>query len=142
MKEIYPKVYLYKRLVQAKLFMDTHYGEAIDLNQIADEACFSKFHFIRLFKSIYGKTPHQYLISVRVEAARRLLATGHSVRDTCFRVGFESRSSFTGLFRQYAGCTPSAYQRTARKRHVQLEEAPLQFIPACFAAQHGWTPAS
>ena len=71
--EQYPKVYLYRRIVQAKLFIDNNYAENIDLDNISDEAYFSKFHFIRLFKNIYGKTPHQYLIFVRIEKAIELL---------------------------------------------------------------------
>jgi len=69
-KDQYPKVYLYRRIVQAKLFIDRHFAEKIDLTNIAEEATFSKFHFIRLFKKVYGKPPHQYLISVRVEKAK------------------------------------------------------------------------
>ena len=68
--EHYPKIYLYRRIVQAKLFIDKFYSEKIDLDNISDEAYFSKFHFIRLFKSIYGKTPHQYLTTVRIEKAQ------------------------------------------------------------------------
>jgi AraC-like DNA-binding protein len=70
------KIYLYKRIVQAKLFIDANFAGDIDLDNIADEAYFSKFHFIRLFKSIYGKTPHQYLISVRIEKAKEFLKNG------------------------------------------------------------------
>ena len=69
----YPKVYLYRRIVQAKLFIDSHYQESLDLEAIADEAFFSKFHFIRLFKDSYGKTPYQYLTYVRIEKAKGLL---------------------------------------------------------------------
>ncbi|PZR36256.1 MAG: AraC family transcriptional regulator, partial [Azospira oryzae] len=71
--EQYEKRYLYKRVVQAKLFIDQHYAEHIDLNNIADQASFSKFHFIRLFKTIYGKTPHHYLTQVRIDQAQLLL---------------------------------------------------------------------
>src|SRR5882724_4456031 len=71
--EAYPKVYLYKRIVQAKMFIDQNYARTINLNDIADEAIFSKFHFIRQFKQIYGKTPHQYLVSVRIAQAKYLL---------------------------------------------------------------------
>ncbi|MFN2440773.1 MAG: helix-turn-helix transcriptional regulator, partial [Chitinophagaceae bacterium] len=53
----YPKIYLYRRIVRAKLFIDDNYSENIDLDNIADEACFSKFHFARQFKKIYSKTP-------------------------------------------------------------------------------------
>jgi AraC-like DNA-binding protein len=70
--ELYPRVYLYRRIVQAKLFIDSKYADKIDLDNISDEACFSKFHFIRLFNSIYGKTPHQYLTFVRIEKAQQL----------------------------------------------------------------------
>ena len=73
--EQYPKIYLYRRIVQAKLFIDEHFGNNIDLDNIADEAYFSKFHFIRLFKTIYNKTPHQYLTIVRIEKAKMLLKT-------------------------------------------------------------------
>ncbi|MBD0332513.1 MAG: helix-turn-helix transcriptional regulator [Chitinophagaceae bacterium] len=139
MKEAYPKVYIYKRIVQAKLFIDNHFSEKIDLENISDEAYFSKFHFIRLFKMIYGKTPHQYLIKVRIENAKLFLEKGNSVIDTCFSVGFESTSSFTTLFKQHTKLSPSAYQQQFLERQEQIKKAPLQFIPNCFAEQKGWT---
>ena len=135
----YPKIYLYKRIVQAKLFIDTHFSENIDLDNISDEAYFSKFHFIRLFKNIYGKTPHQYLIRVRIENAKELLQKETSVSDTCFAVGFDSISSFSGLFKKYTKLSPLAYQQYYKKRREQIKKAPLQFIPNCFAEQKGWT---
>jgi AraC-like DNA-binding protein len=138
MPESYPKVYLYKRIVQAKLFIDSHYSDGIDLNNISDEAYFSKFHFIRLFKSIYGKTPHQYLTYVRIENAKELLQKDLSVTDTCFSVGFDSVTSFTALFKKYTKATPSQYQHRYAERQAQIAETPLQFIPNCFAEQKGW----
>ena len=132
------KVYIYKRVVQSKLFIDAHYSEAIDLDNIAGEAYFSKFHFIRLFKSIYGKTPHQYLISVRVEQSKLLLQKGLTVTQSCTEVGFESLTSFTALFKKYVRLSPSEYQRIYLAREEQIRTAPLEFIPACFASQYGW----
>jgi AraC-like DNA-binding protein len=134
----YPKIYLYKRLVQAKLFIDMHFSDCIDLNNIADEAHFSKFHFIRLFKAIYQKTPHQYLTHVRVENAKSLLQKDISVTETCFLVGFDSVSSFTTLFKRYTKRSPSVYQEEFKKRQAQISQAPLTFIPNCFAEQYGW----
>lgn len=138
MAEPYPKIYLYKRIVQAKLFIDTHFSDPINLENIADEACFSKFHFIRLFKLIYGKTPHQYLVSVRMENARTFLQKEMSVTDTCFKVGFDSVTSFTGLFRRHSKLSPSAYRQQFLKRQTQIKQAPLQFIPNCFVEEKGW----
>ena len=137
MKEEYPKVYLYKRVVQAKLFIDAHYDEKIDLDDIADEACFSKFHFIRLFRSIYGKTPHQYLTGVRIHHARNFLHDGASVSETCFKVGFESPASFAAIFKQYTSLSPSVYQQQYLQRLKEIELQPLRFIPGCFSSDSG-----
>jgi AraC-like DNA-binding protein len=133
--ETLPKIDLYRRIVQAKLFIDGNFAEAIDAGEIADEACYSKFHFIRTFKSIYGRTPHQYLTHVRVEKAKEMLKQGVSVTETCFAVGFDSLGSFTGLFKRRAGITPSEYQRRQLERKKQIRQEPLRFIPGCFAMQ-------
>jgi len=133
--ESLPKADLYRRIVQAKLFMDNNYAERIDASEIADEACYSKFHFIRTFKSIYGKTPHQYLTAVRVEKAKAMLEQDVSVTEACFAVGFDSLGSFVGLFKRRVGLTPSEYQRKQLERKAEIRREPLKFIPGCFAAQ-------
>lgn len=137
----FPKIYLYRRIVQAKLFIDTNFHNNIDLDAISDEAYFSKYHFIRLFKLTYDKTPHQYLISVRIENAKLLLQTEMPVADVCFSVGFESISSFAGLFKRLTTTTPSGYQKQQLKRKTDISKTPLNFIPNCFAEQKGWKTA-
>jgi AraC-like DNA-binding protein len=140
--EQYQKIYLYRRIVQAKIFIDNHYAEKIDLKNIADEAHFSKFHFIRLFKDIYGKTPRHYLTEVRIDKAKSLLAANHSVSDACFSVGFDSVTSFTGLFKKLVGYTPSAFQLQQQQRKAEIKQRPLHFIPNCFAETYGWVKNS
>jgi AraC-like DNA-binding protein len=129
------KLDLYRRIVQAKLFIDRNYAERIDAGEIADEACYSKYHFIRTFKSIYGRTPHQYLTHVRIERAKELLAREVSVTEACFAVGFDSLGSFTSLFKRRAGVTPSEYQRQQLERKAEISKEPLRFIPGCFVMQ-------
>jgi AraC-like DNA-binding protein len=140
--EQYQKIYLYRRIVQAKLFIDNNFSKKIDLDNIADEAYFSKFHFIRLFKKIYGKTPHLYLTQVRIDHAKQLLNTDISISEVCFSVGFESLTSFTGLFKKLVGLTPSSYQLQQQKRREDIAASPLHFVPNCFAQTHGWTKNS
>lgn len=134
----YPKQYLYRRIVGAKLFIDEHFAAQIDLDNIADEACFSKFHFMRVFKTIYGKTPHQYLTDVRINRAKELLADEATVARTCFSVGFDSLGSFTGLFRRRVGLTPAAFQTAAQAKRDEIAERPLKFVPNCFVEKRGW----
>lgn len=134
----YPSSYLYRRMVAAKLFIDQHYNNPISLNCIAGEACFSRFHFIRLFKKIYGCTPHQYLVALRIDAAKELLSQGRPIAVVCREVGLESISSFTGLFKRATGITPASYQQAQQETARQLARTPLQFVPHCFAAANGW----
>jgi AraC-like DNA-binding protein len=137
----YPRAYLYRQIVRAKLYIDAHYADQLDVSRISQEAFFSQYHFIRLFKKTYGLTPHRYLTSVRLDAAMRRLQSGSSVTDVCFDVGFTSLGSFIGLFKRIVGCTPSAYRRLWRERQTGLASTPLKFIPGCFAEAKGWKKA-
>jgi AraC-like DNA-binding protein len=137
-KQDYPQIYLYRRVVQAKLFMDANYHNRIDLHAISNQAHFSRYHFIRLFSKIYGKTPHQYLTAVRIDKAKLLLKTDVPVQQVCFAVGFDSIGSFTGLFKKYTGLTPASYRQQQLQRAVEMDAAPLKFIPNCFAQSNGW----
>ena len=140
--EAYPKQYLYRQIVRAKLYIDANYSSPIDLDNIANAACSSKYHFARLFRQIYGKTPYQYLTGVRIDAAVRSLEKGLSVKQACFAVGFDSVTSFTGLFRRRTGLSPAAFQMQRQQTLLEFSKIPLKHIPNCFAEQNGWTQNS
>lgn len=136
--EQYPKDYLYKRIVQAKLFVDDNYSNKIDIDHISNEAFFSKFHFIRLFKKIYGLTPHQYLTTVRIEKAILLFKDGKKVSEVCFSVGFETLSSFSVLFKKIVGISPSDFLKQEQFKKQQIKNHPFNYVSACFAYKLGW----
>ena len=138
----YPEAYLYRRLLQAKLFMDAHFHESINLDSIADEACFSRFHFIRIFKKIYRLTPHQYLVKVRIENAKKLLQSSIPVASACYACGFESVGSFTSLFKKMTGQTPAECRTLQLAVMADKKSVPLKYVPACFAAKYGWLEIS
>lgn len=82
---------------------------------VADAASLAElsvFQFIRRFDSIFGETPHQFRTRIRITAAQRLLAQGHSVTSVCLEVGFSSLGSFSTLFTRWIGISPAAYRRT------------------------------
>lgn len=135
----YPKVYLYRRIVQAKLFIDAHFTEPLKLENMAVEACFSRFHFIRLFRQAYHKTPHQYLTCLRIEKAKDLLKDNHlTISQICLEVGFESAGSFSSLFRKYTSHSPSQYREKAFQKMMIIRSQPLKVVPGCFASSKGW----
>jgi len=109
-KALYPHDELTKKILAAKLYIDKHFSEDINLDKIAKKALVSKFHFIRLFKKYYGLTPNQYLQEVRIEKAKRLLEKGNSINDVCNAIGFTSKTSFISLFKKMTGKTPLTYQ--------------------------------
>ncbi|GAB3999725.1 hypothetical protein GCM10028807_50750 [Spirosoma daeguense] len=109
--EHYPNTYQVRRVVQAKLFIDSDLSAAINLTTIAAEASLSKFHFLRLFKKCYGRTPHQYRTEQRLIKAKRLVEIGFSTSEICYALNFGSITTFIGLFKKYTGYTPSAYSK-------------------------------
>jgi AraC-like DNA-binding protein len=108
--EIYSKEYLCEQVIQSKLFIEKEFSRNISLDDIANEAFFSKFHFIRVFKKHYGRTPYQYLKEIRITKAKYLLQGGMTVKEVCISVGFDSITSFTGLFKRITGSTPFSFQ--------------------------------
>jgi len=109
--QYYLKQYQTDKIVQAKRFIDQHATGDITLAVIAAHSCLSKFHFIRLFKRTYGRTPHQYLTAIKMVKAKQLLLSGTNVSTTCFLLGFTSTTSFTCLFKKTTGLAPLHYQQ-------------------------------
>lgn len=137
-EDLHPNMYKYRRIVEAKLYIDAHFDQKIELDKISDQACFSKYHFLRLFKQAYGKSPHKYLTEVRIRHARELLGQGQSVTEVCYAVGFDSLPSFTHLFKREVGISPRAYIEQIAQQKAESKQAPLRFVPNCFAEQFGW----
>lgn len=136
----FSKAYLYRRIVEAKIFIDNNYTKAIDISEIANEACFSKYHFLRLFKTSYGKTPHQYLTALRIEEAKKQFTKeGTMVSSVCFDLNFVSVTSFSKLFKKHTGLTPTDYINQQQNQKKNIKQEPLAYIPNCFAENFGWT---
>ena len=84
------------------------YQHPINLPDISAQANLSPYHFLRVHKLAYGETPHEFLTRLRIDRAKTLLARGsHNVTEACFEVGFSSLGSFSALFNQRVGLSPS-----------------------------------
>ena len=100
-----------RHLLRAKDLIDARYREPLDVPSIARAAHLSPAHFSREFRRTFGETPHQYLLTRRMERAAALLrTTDRTVADICLTVGLRSVGSFTTTFRRIFGLTPTAYR--------------------------------
>jgi AraC family transcriptional regulator len=94
-------------------YIEEHLAEPISLATLAQLARLSPYHFSRAFKQSFGRPPHRYHTSRRIERAKALLAKpAQSVTEVGFTMGFSEASSFTAAFRRETGQTPSSYRRS------------------------------
>jgi AraC-like DNA-binding protein len=104
-----------RRAVETALWIDAHSHRQIDLEDAAGQAGTSPFHFLRLFSSVLGVTPHQYLVRSRLRHAARLLADDDvSITDVAYDVGFGDLSNFVRTFHRAAGVSPLRFRQASR----------------------------
>jgi AraC family transcriptional regulator len=103
--------------------MRAQLSQPLSLEEMAEIACLSPFHFNRVFRSITDIPPGEFLASLRLEAAKRLLLTTTlSVTDICFELGYTSLGTFTTRFKQLIGLSPLQLRQMAD----DLAGAPIQ----------------
>jgi AraC family transcriptional regulator len=95
--------------------IDASLATRLTIEVLAREVDLSPAHFARAFKETLGRAPHQYLLMLRLERARRLLETAHAgLSDIAQRTGFADQAHFTRLFKRAFGVTPGALARRLR----------------------------
>jgi AraC-like DNA-binding protein len=115
-----------RHLLRAKDLADARYREPLDVPALAHAARLSPAHFSREFRRAFGETPHQYLLTRRLERAAALLRnTDRTVADICFTVGLRSVGSFTTSFGRTFGVSPTAYRAAHPPASTRIR------IPTC-----------
>lgn len=96
-----------KRLKLVLDLIESDLSEDLSLKVLANAAGLSEYHFLRLFKQSTGLTPHQYVISQRIERAKELLQkTQMTITEIAYLLGFSTPAHFTHHFRRKTGITP------------------------------------
>ena len=96
-------------------FVHDNLAEDLSIEQIADSAYLSAFHFSRLFKNTLGLTPHQYVLQNRLERAKRLMKKSPhlNLTEIGLSVGFFDQAHFTKTFKRATGATPKIFLKNA-----------------------------
>jgi AraC family transcriptional regulator len=104
------------KLRRTIVYIQAHLAQELSLALLAAVAQTSPAHFARLFKHATGLTPHQYVITCRMEDAKRLLAeTDVPLIEIGLQVGCADQSHFTALFRTHVAMTPKTFRDHARR---------------------------
>lgn len=128
---------VFRRLCRARDRIAAEAAGPISLEEAAREAGLSKFHFLRMFRQVFGETPQEFRTRLRLARACDLLELRRdlTVTDVCMEVGFSSLGTFSSLFSRRIGVAPSAYR--ARSLAVVPERLVLRRIPGCFLLRFG-----
>jgi AraC family transcriptional regulator len=104
-----------RRAIDSAHWIEAHAADAVDLQVLAHQAGLSVYHYLRVFSSVLGVTPHQFLLRCRLRRAAQLIANeDRPITDIALDVGFADLSNFVRSFRRAAGVSPRAYRQTAR----------------------------
>jgi AraC family transcriptional regulator len=112
-----------RRMVEAALWLEARAQEPTELETAARAAGLSPYHFLRLFSTVLGVTPHQYLVRTRLRhAARMLVDGGRSITDIALDVGFADLSNFVRTFHRAAGMSPRKFRQAANGDRKLFQE--------------------
>jgi AraC-like DNA-binding protein len=120
-----------RHLLRARDLADARYADPLTVADLARAARMSPAHFSREFRRSFGESPHQYLLTRRLERAAALLrTTDWPVIRICLAVGLSSVGSFTTSFGRMYALTPTAYRAAYPPAALQVR------VPACIARAH------
>ena len=100
-----------KRILKVMVYIEENIDEELTLENLAKLACYSPYHFHRIFHAIVGETFHQYIKRLRIErSAGKLRYTNQSITEIALDTNYETPSAFTKAFKQFMGKSPKSYR--------------------------------
>jgi len=106
---------VFLRMQRTRLHIELYNSMELDVSMLAHMANYSVWQFIKIFRQVFGETPHAYLARCRVEVATLLLRSRHSmgVADVARAAGFASRSAFSRNMKQISGSSATKLRASA-----------------------------
>jgi len=110
------------RILHVQIYIQDRLDEDLSLEELAEVACFSPFHFHRIFRGMVGESVKEYIRRLKLErAAQQLRHSNRSIQDISMDAGYENQGSFTRIFSNIFGIPPLEYRKTFR--NGQKDEA-------------------
>lgn len=106
-KKVLTNEEIFRAILSAKDLVDERYMDKLSLDDLALKAGISKYHFVRVFKSVFGKSPYGYHKSSRLRHAREELVRGRSANDVAGLFGYADLPTFSKAFKKEFGYSPT-----------------------------------
>lgn len=104
-----------RRLRKLHLYIESRLDEQLTLKELSEVACFSEFHFHRIFTAFTGESLHSHIRRLRLERAAGMLVSSESdITDLAFQAGYQTPASFTRAFKKEFGKTPTEFRNSGR----------------------------
>lgn len=118
----------YHRIAEAIIYLQTHFKEQPNLDEVAEAIHLSPFYFQRLFSEWAGTTPKKFLQYISLEHAKKLLVKDRATLfDTAFETGLSSTSRLHDLFVKIEGMTPAEYKNGGENLRINYRFAESPF---------------
>ncbi|GHT59963.1 hypothetical protein FACS1894109_16850 [Spirochaetia bacterium] len=103
----------WKKIKPAILYIGNHYMEDIQADDLATLCRISSRHLARCFQELYGKSPHEFLMETRLQAAKELLRNAsNNISEVAERTGYDTIYSFSRAFKHFYGVSPREWRNT------------------------------
>ena len=118
-----------KRMLKVLIYIEENIDEDLNMEGLAKIACYSPFHFHRVFHAIVGETVHEYVKRLRIQrASGRLRYSKKPITEIALDSSYDTPSAFTKAFKQFMGMTPKNYRTLFTAVNImtkQIKELPM-----------------
>jgi AraC family transcriptional regulator len=121
-----------ERIHRVVRYIEQAIDKEMPLEELAKIACFSPFHFQRVFSEVIGETPKQFIKRLRLEEAARIIAfhPEESILSVALQVGFQSLEAFSRAFKNHYAVSPDTYRKSSENERISITQASYRQIPS------------
>lgn len=102
-------------------YIDAHYDSAFSLKELSEVACFSEYHFQRIFSAFMGESPLKYINRRRIEKSMHaLFYTSKSITEIALDSGFSSSANYAKTFKKYCAVSPKKCRNLGEAEFCEL----------------------
>lgn len=110
-----------QRISEVLRYLEENCDQPLQIEDLAERSGLSKYHFLRTFRGVVGRSPYQYVLALRMRrAAFEILRSDKAVSEIAFEAGFGDLSTFNHRFRDVFGKSPVAFRQQYQQKRAMI----------------------